>query len=145
MSIMTAINGEKAATALRNLSPAYVDSITELQTRGDEGWENIVTGLRDAVAEAYEDNRLPGIDEWDAIHEIADGQVPVYNRQRMDEVRIIGAAWSHETELDTTGADLLTIIGYVLYDVYRDAAYRLVEWVNENVDEDEEEVDEEDD
>ena len=140
----TTINGQNAAAALRKLEAGMIDSITEMDTRGDEGWQRIVEGLRDAVAEAYESDRFDTEDEWDVIHEIADGQVPVYNSERMREVAIIGAAWQHETDTDTTGADLLTIIGYVLYDVYRDGAYRLIEWVNENVTEDDvDETDEE--
>lgn len=131
------INGQQAAEALRKLGAGEIDSITGMDTRGDEGWQRIVEGLRDAVAEAYESDRFDDEDESDVLHEIADGQVPVYNSERMREVAIIGAAWSHETELDTTGADLLTIIGYVLYDVYRDGAAALVEWVSENVTEDE--------
>ena len=137
-------NGQNAAAALRKLEAGMVDRITGMDTRGDDGWQKIVTGLRDAVAEAYESDRFDSEDESDVISEIADGQVPVYNSERMRELSIIGAAWQHETDTDTTGADLLTIIGYVLYDVYRDGAYRLVEWVNENVTEDEEdETDEE--
>jgi hypothetical protein len=136
-------NGQQAAAALRKLEAGEIDSITDLETRGDDGWQRIVIGLRDAVAEAFESDRFDDEDESDVIHEIADGQVPVYNSERMREVAIIGAAWSHETELDTTGADLLTIIGYVLYDVYRAGAAALVDWVQENVEEDDE-SDEED-
>jgi hypothetical protein len=132
------INGQQAAAALRKLTAARIDGITGMDARGDEGWERIVEGLRDAVAEAYESDRFDTEDESDVAHEIADGQVPVYNSERMREVAIIGAAWHHETELDMTGADLLTIIGYVLYNVYRDGAYALIEWVNENVTEDDE-------
>lgn len=136
-------NGQRAAKALRELSASEIDAITGMETRGDDGWQRIVEGLRDAVAEAYESNRFNTEDESDVLFEIADGQVPVYNSARMDEVRIIGAAWSHETEFDTIGADLLTIIGYVLCDVYRNGAEALVEWANESAAEDEEEEDEE--
>jgi hypothetical protein len=136
------VNGQQAAEALRKLGASEIDSITGMDTRGDEGWQRIVEGLRDAVAEAYESDRFDDEDESDIVHELADGQVPVYNSERMREVAIIGAAWQHETDTDTDGADLLTIIGYVLYDVYRDGAYRLVEWVNENVVDEDDEDDE---
>jgi hypothetical protein len=131
------ITGQQAAKALRDLTASEIDGITDMNTRGDDGWQRIVTGLRDAVAEAFESDRFDGEDESDVIHEIADGQVPIYNSERMREVAIIGAAWNYETEYDTTGADLLTIIGYVLCDVYRDGAAALVQWVQENVEEDE--------
>jgi hypothetical protein len=126
--------GERAAAALRALELGEVDSITELDARGDEGWEGIVGPVRNEVAGAYEAGEEPD------VRTIGYGLVPSMDRQIVDEFRITGMAWRYPIEVP--GDDLISTIMNVLADVYTDAAQALVDWVNEQDDPDEGDEDE---
>lgn len=125
------LTGERAATALRALEPHEIDGITEMDTRGDKGWEAIVTSLRNAVANAYAEGRFDDPEQSsEVVREIGYAEVPSMNRQIIEELVIIGLAYDYETEIDVTGLTLVQIIAQVLADVYTDGAQALVDWVN---------------
>lgn len=129
------LTGERAATALRALEPSEIDGITELDTRGDKGWEAIVLSLCSAVANAYAEGRFDDPETAaDTVREIGYAEVPSMNRQIIDELVIIGMAYDYQTDADVTGLPLVQIIAQVLADVYTDGAQALVDWVNEQED-----------
>jgi hypothetical protein len=135
------LTGERAAAALRALGLGEVDSITELDARGDEGWEDVVGPVRTEVANAYEADRFATEEPSDIVREIGYGLVPSMDAEVVKEFRIVGLAWRYSIEVP--GEDLISTIMSVLADCYTDAAQALVDWVNEQ--EDDEDEDDEDD
>lgn len=105
---LEAINGHSVHMLANMADGSYADN--------DEA-VSFLTRVRDAFTEAAE--WAEGVPDDEAEHEGADGAVPVYNHDRMMALVGTRAYIGVDVEYASGGEDILTLAGYVLYEVAR--------------------------
>lgn len=136
----------KTAELIRNASTAEELPTELMGRRGDaipaEGWTKTCSYIADSLNQYERDN-------WeDYIHEIADGLVPVYYKDKWQEMNDL-SLWA-DTETSNladeymAGADesddpLWTVVNSYLFAYYYNAIQTVIEYINETEGESEDE------
>jgi len=117
---------ERIAKAIREIEVYELADLADVAIDNREAREFLTT-IRDEYADAIDEEGQPDDDQ---AHQIADGAPSIWNHERM--LQLVGTrTYLEEPELATGGEDILTLAGYVLYEVAR----RLVAALNERYDE----------
>lgn len=126
------------AARIRGLSAAHLANMASGRMDNDEA-RGFYESIRDSYVEAIE--YAEGKPDDDATHEIADGAPDIYNHTRMMEAIGTGA-YLYRSDLATGEEDMLTLAGFVLYDLAGDLLYHLGEFYDETAEEIDDDEDE---
>ncbi|MFD5864370.1 hypothetical protein ACFWGP_05425 [Agromyces sp. NPDC127015] len=122
---------EKVAERIGELTAYALANTVESACEGGEA-RAFFEGIGDSYAEAI--IYAEGKPDDDAEHEIADGAPDIYNHTRMMQL-VETRAYLDTSDLATGNEDIVTLAGYVLYDLAREVVAHLAELFDEYADE----------